>query len=188
MTSSAKTVELANPDEEYMEWDPIDSNYAWYVVIPSTFCVAFSVMGVQYSAGIVNSAVLDAFKESEGTSAWVTAIAIGCLLLAMGPGGTIQANPAVGSRMLIMIGGVLAAIGVLVSVFATHIWHLYISYALVVSASSLLALCSRPCAALWLWQSSQSAVNNARAAAWRRSSCRWASSSTCAPPVLVPPA
>jgi len=77
---------------DWVEYDPIDSAYAKFVVVPATFTVAFSVMGVQYSAGVMNSAILAAFMETEGATAWVTAIAIGFLLLAMGPGGTIQVH------------------------------------------------------------------------------------------------
>jgi MFS family permease len=107
----------------------IDSRYAWIAIVPSTFSVALAVMGVQYSAGVVNSAVLLEFKESEGLSAWVTAIAIGVLLLAMGPGGTLQAY--IGFRFTIIIGGVLTVVGLISSAFVTHIWHLYITYGLI---------------------------------------------------------
>lgn len=111
---------------DYESW--VDSRYAWLVIVPSTFMVAFGVMGVQYSAGVINSAVLAEFNESEGMSAWVTAIAIGVLLLAMGPGGTIQAY--IGFRLTVVIGGVLTVAGLLASSAATHIWHLYLSYGL----------------------------------------------------------
>jgi len=86
-------------------------------------------MGVQYSAGVINSAVLNEFKASEGASAWVTAIAIGVLLLAMGPAGTIQAH--IGFRYTALIGGVLTVVGLLTSAAATEIWHLYITYGLI---------------------------------------------------------
>jgi len=111
-------------DDDHEGW--VDSWYAWLVIVPSTFAVAFSVMGVQYCAGVINSAVVDAFEESAGRSAWVTALGIGFLLLSMGPAGTIQAR--IGFRFTIIIGGVLAVAGLFVSVAATEIWHLYLSY------------------------------------------------------------
>ena len=36
----------------------VDGPYAKYAVVPSCFMVAFSVMGLQYSAGVINSALL----------------------------------------------------------------------------------------------------------------------------------
>merc|ERR1711975_90342 len=82
--------EVHEPDSAVDDYvDPKDGCYAWGVIILCSFTVAAVVMGVQYSAGLINGSVQVAFGESTGTTAWVTAVAIGFLLLAMGPAGYI---------------------------------------------------------------------------------------------------
>jgi OFA family oxalate/formate antiporter-like MFS transporter len=114
----------------------VDGPYAKYAVVPSCFMVAFSVMGVQYSAGVINSALLQTtenggFGKSASTTAWVTALAIGMLMLAMGPAGVIQAR--IGQRGIVMLGGTMVAAGLLLSSYATEFWHLLLCFSVLSS-------------------------------------------------------
>merc|ERR1711865_767326 len=108
-----------------------DSDYAWYVIVPGVFSVAFSVMGVQYCAGVMQSAFLDAFGESDAKTSWVTALAIGMLMLSMGPAGFL--SEILGPRNLVLLGGLMATVGLFVSSFATELWHLFLTYSLLTS-------------------------------------------------------
>jgi MFS family permease len=110
----------------------IDSRYAWTVILLSTWCVAFVVMGVQYSAGVINSAVITEFDTDEGSAAWVTAFGIGFLLLSMGPAGNVQAR--IGQRATVFIGCFFTVLGLATSALATEIWHLYITFGLIASS------------------------------------------------------
>jgi len=105
-----------------------DSKYAWFAIIPSVFATAFAVMGVQYSAGVMTSAFIDAFEESITETSWVTAVAIGCLMLAMGPAGYLQGM--IGNRMLVILGGAMASLGLLLSSWTTEIWQIFLSFSL----------------------------------------------------------
>ena len=87
---------------------------------------AFAVMGVQYSAGVLQSAFLDAFGESVAKTSWVPAVAVGTLMLAMGPAGFISGK--IGPRLLVLLGGFMATLGLLLSSYATELWHLFLSY------------------------------------------------------------
>jgi MFS family permease len=127
---------LSSPPPEELDKGKLDSSYAWYVIIPCSGAVAFSVMGVQYSAGVINTALLEpreqnGFGEGPATTAWVTAVAIGMLMLSMGPGGQLQNN--IGQRAIVMLGGTMVAAGLFISSFATELWMLLFSFSILCS-------------------------------------------------------
>ena len=61
----------------------------------------------------------------------MTALAIGMLMLAMGPAGVIQAR--IGQRGIVMLGGTMVAAGLLLSSYATEFWHLLLCFSVLSS-------------------------------------------------------
>jgi len=117
---------------------PQNGAYAWRAIVPSVFCVAFSVMGLQYCAGLLLQNIINKFGVIENgvivnqaICSGVLAVAIGVLMIAMGPAGKVQVR--IGQTKTVAIGGVLVAIGVLITAFATELWHVYVGYSIIAS-------------------------------------------------------
>ncbi|CAH1784633.1 unnamed protein product, partial [Owenia fusiformis] len=72
---------------------------------------------------------LDAFKASTGMTAWVGSLNRACMNF-IGPVSSMLTNK-YGSRHVVILGGVISAIGLGTSAFATNIYQLYMTYGII---------------------------------------------------------
>jgi len=89
-------------------------------------------MGIQYCAGILTLHLNTQFPGySQFSLNGVTAVAIGVLMVAMGPAGKAQAR--MGQRGIVGFGGIMMATGLLGCAYCKELWHVYVSYSILCS-------------------------------------------------------
>jgi hypothetical protein len=59
---------------------PPNGGYGW-VVVAGSFAVHFVTLGLQYSFGVLYTALLDEFQQSRGDTAWIGSLSIAFMLL-----------------------------------------------------------------------------------------------------------
>eukprot|EP00127_Corallochytrium_limacisporum_P000145 Clim_evm6s6 gene=Clim_evmTU6s6 len=117
----------------------IDSKYAYRQVVV-LFLAAIVVGMLSLTWGVFLPRIADDFNASLALAAWPGAL---CLTL-RALGGPISGAWAVrfGSQIVILFGGILTALGLLVSSFTTEVWQLYLTYGLMVGTG--LSMCMYP--------------------------------------------
>ncbi|CAH1784647.1 unnamed protein product, partial [Owenia fusiformis] len=93
-----------------------DDGYAWMIVLCSFMAHVF-IAGIIYTVGVTFVIFLDEFKASAGMTAWVGSLCRACMNF-IAPVGSMLTNK-YGSRPVVILGGVISAIGLGTSAFAT---------------------------------------------------------------------
>lgn len=117
----------------------MDKGYSWIVCFMG-FLIQCVVAGQFNSAGIIFAALLDEFKANRAQTAWVTSIASGTAI-AFGIVPAILGNR-FGSANVIILGGVICAVGLVSSSFVGSVHPLYITYGLLWGFGQCLCFCS----------------------------------------------
>ncbi|CAH1785204.1 unnamed protein product [Owenia fusiformis] len=98
------------------------------IVVASCCCHCF-VYGISWTVGVFFVMFLDAFQAKKGVTAWAGSLNTACCY-AVGPISSMLTNK-FGCRPTVILGGVISAIGLGTSAFATNIYHLYITFGIV---------------------------------------------------------
>lgn len=101
-----------------------DGDYGWVIVLAS-FTLYLIADGISYPLGLINSAWLDYFKESETKTSWVGSIFYATPLL-LGPV-TSKLIERFGCKRMTIIGGSIGSVGFILSSLCTSINQLYIT-------------------------------------------------------------
>ncbi|XP_074649137.1 monocarboxylate transporter 14-like [Tubulanus polymorphus] len=105
----------------------IDGGWGWWVVMGS-FIIHVIADGITYSFGIIIMELNEYFGTGKGETSWVVSLMIG-ITFASGPAASIMTN-IFGCRVTSIVGAISCSIGFALSVFATNIYSLYITYGL----------------------------------------------------------
>eukprot|EP01046_Picozoa_sp_COSAG06_P060485 COSAG06_NODE_12887_length_1316_cov_1.485620_1_plen_223_part_00 len=110
--------------------DKPDGGLGGWVKVGCMVVVQGCCIGLQYSFGIMFVVLLDAFGESRGATAWVASLSTGMLLLASVLAGVTVSRTS--ARFCVLLGGLCTFVGMILSSFATSLWHLYLSFGILV--------------------------------------------------------
>ncbi|KAG8307411.1 hypothetical protein J6590_020541 [Homalodisca vitripennis] len=113
---------LRSHKTEY-EYVPPDGGWGWLVLLGSVL-VSLLIPGTIKSFGVLFVEFLEVFNLSPAVASWIPALTY-FLYCSLGPLASYLSTK-YGYRIVTLLGGVFAASGVIASVFATHIAHLYI--------------------------------------------------------------
>nr|XP_008104433.1 PREDICTED: monocarboxylate transporter 14 [Anolis carolinensis]XP_016847569.1 PREDICTED: monocarboxylate transporter 14 [Anolis carolinensis]XP_016847570.1 PREDICTED: monocarboxylate transporter 14 [Anolis carolinensis]XP_016847571.1 PREDICTED: monocarboxylate transporter 14 [Anolis carolinensis] len=112
--------------EKKLRSDPdIDGGWAWMIVL-SSFLVHVLIMGSQMALGILNMEWLEEFSQSRGLTAWVSSLSMGITLI-VGPFIGLFINTC-GCRKTAITGGILTALGWILSSYASNVHYLFITF------------------------------------------------------------
>lgn len=114
----------------------IDRGWAWMIVL-SSFLIHIFVMGSQMALGILNMEWLEEFNQSRGLTAWVSSLSMGITLI-VGPFIGLLINTC-GCRMTTIFGGILSALGWILSAYATNVLYLFITFGVLAGIGSGMA-------------------------------------------------
>ncbi|XP_070609441.1 monocarboxylate transporter 14 isoform X1 [Erythrolamprus reginae] len=115
----------SNPD--------IDRGWAWMIVF-SSFLVHILIMGSQMALGILNMEWLEEFNQSRGLTAWVSSLNMGITLI-VGPFIGLFINTC-GCRKTAITGGILNALGWILSSYASNVYYLFITFGIIAGIGS----------------------------------------------------
>ncbi|KAK2142870.1 hypothetical protein LSH36_903g00095 [Paralvinella palmiformis] len=102
-----------------------DGGWGWVIVF-SSFLLQAVTVGVTYTFGIIYVDLLDSFKSSESTTAWIGSIQPALLYFTC-----VVTGPSLikfGWRIVAMFGTITSSAGFFISYFAPNIYVLYVSY------------------------------------------------------------
>lgn len=105
-----------------------DGDYGWIIVIAS-FTLYLIADGISYPLGLINSAWLEYFKESETKTSWVGSIFYATPLL-LGPV-TSKLIERFGCKKMTIIGGAVGSFGFIISSLCTSINQLYLTVGII---------------------------------------------------------
>lgn len=105
-----------------------DGDYGWVIVLAS-FTLYLIADGISYPLGLINSAWLDYFKESETKTSWVGSIFYATPLL-LGPV-TSKLIERFGCKKMTIIGGAIGSFGFIVSSLCTSVNQLYLTIGII---------------------------------------------------------
>ncbi|XP_041364608.1 monocarboxylate transporter 12-like [Gigantopelta aegis] len=108
-----------------------DGGWGWVIVLAS-FVISVICDGCSFSFGVLFSELLDAFGESKSKTSWVGSLFLGMSLL-LGPFASALIAK-YGCRRVTIFGGLVSAVGLIASSFATSINMLCITYGLIAGA------------------------------------------------------
>ncbi|XP_062987559.1 monocarboxylate transporter 14 [Elgaria multicarinata webbii] len=111
----------------------IDGGWAWMIVL-SSFLVHIIIMGSQMALGVLNMEWLEEFSQSRGLTAWVSSLSMGITLI-VGPFIGLFINTC-GCRKTAITGGVLNALGWILSSYATNVHYLFITFGVIAGVGS----------------------------------------------------
>lgn len=113
----------AGDDEDEWEMVPPDGGWGW-LILAGSMLVNILVPGTVKSFGVLFVEFLEAFDASPATAAWIPAL---CYFLysSLGPLSSIL-SVKYSYRTVTLIGGTFAAVGMMVSYFASSVTYLYI--------------------------------------------------------------
>ncbi|XP_050821941.1 monocarboxylate transporter 14 isoform X1 [Gopherus flavomarginatus] len=111
----------------------IDGGWAWMIVL-SSFLVHILIMGSQMALGILNMEWLAEFSQSRGLTAWVSSLSMGITLI-VGPFIGLFINTC-GCRKTAIIGGILSALGWVLSAYASNVHYLFITFGVTAGVGS----------------------------------------------------
>ncbi|XP_009999940.1 PREDICTED: monocarboxylate transporter 14 isoform X2 [Chaetura pelagica] len=103
----------------------IDGGWAWMIVL-SSFLVHILIMGSQMALGILNIEWLEEFNQSRGLTAWVSSLSMGITLI-VGPFIGLFISMC-GCRRTAIIGGILNALGWILSAYASNVHYLFLTF------------------------------------------------------------
>ncbi|XP_069776116.1 monocarboxylate transporter 13-like isoform X2 [Narcine bancroftii] len=104
-----------------------DGGWGWMVVLAG-FLNNCLLVGVARSLGVFFVHFMQYFQESSSRVSWITSIAMATQQFASPLGSVFGKH--YGSRTVVMVGGVLASVGMLAGSFAQRLLHLYLSIGL----------------------------------------------------------
>ncbi|XP_003426380.1 monocarboxylate transporter 12 [Nasonia vitripennis] len=109
-----------------LNFEPLDGGYGWVVVF-GAFFVQFWVAGLVKSCGLLYVEVMETFADSSASVAsWIPAI-LSCLCLALAPV-TSMLSQKYSCRVVVFVGGLFCALGLIISFFATSLIHLLFTF------------------------------------------------------------
>ncbi|EEB11728.1 hypothetical protein Phum_PHUM130210 [Pediculus humanus corporis] len=124
----AKKVREAERRARIRRFKPPDGGYGWAVVV-GAFLVQFWVSGLVKSYGVLFVEVLETFTDTSATvAAWIPAI-LSTLCLALAPIASALCQKFT-CRLVVFLGGLFCAAGLISSYFATSSSHLLFSFGL----------------------------------------------------------
>ncbi|XP_035775473.1 uncharacterized protein LOC118457760 [Anopheles albimanus] len=127
-----------NPDDDDGEYElvPPDGGWGW-LVLAGSMLVNILVPGTIKSFGVLFVEFLEAFQASPSSAAWIPAL---CYFLysSLGPLSSIL-SVKYSYRTVTIIGGTFAAVGMIITYWATSVNYLYISYGVLVGTGAGLA-------------------------------------------------
>lgn len=103
----------------------MDGGYAW-VSVGAAFTAHFVAFGIIYSFTVFFPSILHDLGSGRGTTSWIVSIAAALMLGSGGIAGKLSDR--FGPGRVIAAGGVLVGSGLLLSSYATSIWHVYLAY------------------------------------------------------------
>ncbi|XP_053404358.1 monocarboxylate transporter 12-like isoform X3 [Mercenaria mercenaria] len=107
--------------------DPTEDGSRWVIVLGSFF-VQFIVCGITYSLGIFQVVFQDVFSEDHFDTSWAGSILLYVTALTSVVFRCFMSK--FGSRVCVMLGGLIAAGGLALSVFVNDVFQLYLTYGL----------------------------------------------------------
>ncbi|XP_002733113.1 monocarboxylate transporter 12-like [Saccoglossus kowalevskii] len=116
---------------------PPDGGYGWFVVI-GMFITCYLTAGTFYAFGVLYVAFLDAFGETKAATAWVGSL-FALVLVSTGPYSVCLAKN-YGHRKTVMLGGCIAATGLMCTSFTTALPQVYLTFGVIAGVGSGLAL------------------------------------------------
>nr|XP_013799842.1 PREDICTED: monocarboxylate transporter 14 [Apteryx mantelli mantelli] len=111
----------------------VDGGWAWMIVL-SSFLVHILIMGSQMALGILNMEWLEEFNQSRGLTAWVSSLSMGITLI-VGPFIGLFISMC-GCRRTAIIGGILNALGWILSAYASNVHYLFITFGVTAGVGS----------------------------------------------------
>ncbi|XP_009951296.1 PREDICTED: monocarboxylate transporter 14 isoform X2 [Leptosomus discolor] len=111
----------------------IDGGWAWMIVL-SSFLVHILIMGSQMALGILNMEWLEEFNQSRGLTAWVSSLSMGITLI-VGPFIGLFISMC-GCRKTAIIGGILNALGWILSACASNVHYLFLTFGVTAGVGS----------------------------------------------------
>ncbi|KFP25430.1 Monocarboxylate transporter 14 [Colius striatus] len=111
----------------------IDGGWAWMIVL-SSFLVHILIMGSQMALGILNMEWLQEFNQSRGLTAWVSSLSMGITLI-VGPFIGLFISMC-GCRKTALIGGILNALGWILSAYASNVHYLFLTFGVTAGVGS----------------------------------------------------
>ncbi|XP_005395478.1 PREDICTED: monocarboxylate transporter 14 [Chinchilla lanigera] len=114
----------------------IDGGWAWMMVL-SSFFVHILIMGSQMALGVLNVEWLEEFHQSRGLTAWVSSLSMGITLI-VGPFIGLFINTC-GCRWTTIVGGLLNALGWVLSAYAANVHCLFITFGVAAGLGSGMA-------------------------------------------------
>nr|XP_009504464.1 PREDICTED: monocarboxylate transporter 14 isoform X2 [Phalacrocorax carbo] len=111
----------------------IDGGWAWMIVL-SSFLVHILIMGSQMALGILNMEWLEEFNQSRGLTAWVSSLSMGITLI-VGPFIGLFISMC-GCRKTAIIGGILNALGWILSAYASNVHYLFLTFGVTAGVGS----------------------------------------------------
>ncbi|XP_035400838.1 monocarboxylate transporter 14 isoform X2 [Cygnus atratus] len=111
----------------------IDGGWAWMIVL-SSFLVHILIMGSQMALGILNMEWLEEFNQSRGLTAWVSSLSMGITLI-VGPFIGLFITMC-GCRKTAIIGGILNALGWILSAYASNVHFLFLTFGVTAGVGS----------------------------------------------------
>ncbi|KAL4217177.1 hypothetical protein ACF0H5_023631 [Mactra antiquata] len=105
--------------------EPRDVDYGWLVVF-SGFLVGAITDGVIFSFGIMLVEIVEQFNQGRASTGVVISIVTGMMHMAGPLAGAL--SDYYGCRIIVIIGSVISCVGFILSVFATNVYHLWITY------------------------------------------------------------
>ncbi|MBN3326788.1 MOT14 protein, partial [Atractosteus spatula] len=132
----SKTEDTTEQESGLKSHPDIDGGWGWMIVLAS-FVSHVLIMGSHMALGILYVEWLEEFKESRGLTAWVGSLTIGITLI-VGPVIGLFVSTC-GCRKTTIIGGVVTALGWMLSAYASNIYFLFISFGLTAGVGSGMA-------------------------------------------------
>lgn len=106
---------------------PVDGGYYGWLVVFGAFSVQFWVAGLVKSYGVLFVEILEIFSTSStAVASWIPAI-LSALCLALAPLSSALCQR-FSCRVVVFIGGLFCAAGLMLSYFATSLYHLLITF------------------------------------------------------------
>uniref|UniRef100_A0A2M4A2W5 Putative monocarboxylate transporter n=1 Tax=Anopheles triannulatus TaxID=58253 RepID=A0A2M4A2W5_9DIPT len=131
----ARDPENPNDDDDGGEYElvPPDGGWGW-LVLAGSMLVNILVPGTIKSFGVLFVEFLEAFQASPSSAAWIPAL---CYFLysSLGPLSSIL-SVKYSYRTVTIIGGTFAAVGMIITYWATSVNYLYISYGVLVGTGA----------------------------------------------------
>ncbi|XP_077977521.1 monocarboxylate transporter 12-like [Glandiceps talaboti] len=105
--------------------EPPDGGYGWVVAISGMMVMVLNG-GAFYASGIFLVEFVQYFQQGVKDAAWIGAV-VGCIYVSIGPLSAVLTKR-FGTRVVLMIGGILSLLGFVLSVFAPSLTVLYCTF------------------------------------------------------------